>query len=239
MIIERLLAGAAAAALLAGSASAQTAGSSSMTPSATGSGAMQSPSTAARPYAAPPTTGGPATPSAAPGMGTSGMGTSGSGMSGMGSSSMGAPAAFRPITPVPGADIIATLKASGEFTTLLKGLDATNLTSLISTHPNLTLFAPTDAAFAALPPGQLDMLLKSPTQLQAILAYHLIATTIKESDVKGHAAGQVDTAAKKKVSIDGSGPSIKVNDATVLQPGVTASNGIIYPIDKVLTPPAA
>ena len=74
--------------------------------------------------------------------------------------------------------------------------------------------------------------------MQAILTYHLVAASLPEGDIKGHAASKVPTAAKKSITIDGSGPTIKVNDARVLQPGVTASNGIIYPIDKVLMPPA-
>ena len=234
MRFERLLASAAAAALMAGSALAQTGGSmsGSMQPnSPNGAGSMQSPAGAAQPYAAPPTTGGTAQPSNAGDM------TGGA----MGGGSMGAMsgAGFTPIRPMPASNIIATLTASGEFTKLLAALKDTNLTDLIATHPNLTLFAPTDAAFAALPPGQLDMLMKSPPQLQAILTYHLVAATIKPTDVMGHAAGKVPTAAKKSITLDGSGPTLKADTASVLQPGVTASNGIIYPIDKVLTPPAA
>ena len=230
MPFERLLAGAAVATLMAGSALAQTGGSmtgGAMQPnSPNGSSSMQSPSSAAQPYASPPITGGAAQPN-----------TNTNTMSGGGAGAMST-GGFTPIQPVPGANIIATLTASGEFTKLLAALQATNLTGLISTHPNLTLFAPTDAAFAALPPGQLDMLMKSPPQLQAILTYHLVAATIKPSDVMGHASGKVPTAAKKSITLDGSGPTLKVDTARALQSGVTASNGIIYPIDKVLTPPA-
>ncbi|WP_174300867.1 fasciclin domain-containing protein [Caulobacter sp. S45] len=234
MRFERLLAGAAAAALMAGSALAQSGGSmsGSMQPnSPNGAGSMQSPAGAAQPYAPPPTTGGMAQPSDTGGNMT-GDATSGGSMGAMSGAS------FTPIRPMPASNIIATLTASGEFTKLLAALKDTNLTDLIATHPNLTLFAPTDAAFAALPPGQLDMLMKSPPQLQAILTYHLVAATIKPTDVMGHAAGKVPTAAKKSITLDGSGPTLKADTASVLQPGVTASNGIIYPIDKVLTPPA-
>ena len=237
----RLLAGAAAAALTAGSALAQTGGATgygaATQPTApTGSGMMQSPSTAAQPYAPPPTTGGVAQPSNG---GTTGGGMSGGSMSGgaMSGGAMGG-GGFTPIRPMAGSNIIATLQASGEFTKLLAALQATNLTGLISTHPNLTLFAPTDAAFAQLPPGQLDTLMKSPEQLQAILTYHLVATTIRPADVQGHAAGPVPAANNKQLTVDGSTATIKVNDAAVLQPGVIASNGVIYPINKVLTPPA-
>ena len=260
MRFERLLAGAAVAALMAGSALAQTGGTmgggSMQSSSPNGAGAMQSPTGPTQPYAPPPTTGGMAQPSGPGGMtggNTTGGYQSGGSMSGGSQSagyqsggatsggSMGAMsgAGFTPIRAMPSSSIIATLTASGEFKTLLAALKDTNLTTLIDTHPNLTLFAPTDAAFAALPPGQLDMLMKSPPQLQAILTYHLVATTIKPADIMGHAAGKVPTAAKKSITLDGSGPTLKVDTASVLQPGVTASNGIIYPIDKVLTPPAA
>ena len=160
----------------------------------------------------------------------------------MGQAPMGGPTSmpggFTPLQPNPSANIVAVLRASGEFTKLLAALQAPNLTGLLSPHPHLALFAPTDAAVAQLPPGQLDSLMKSPAQLQAILTYHLVATVIRPADIQGHSAGPVPAADNKKLMVDGSGPSIRVNDALVLQPGVVAANGIIYPIDKVLTPPA-
>ena len=230
MVHHRVSAALIAATFMAAPALAQTAGSGgvgsagagAITQPPTANGAAQSPTfgqspTSAQPYAPAPTPGGPVQPSAAGATATAGV--------------------FTPVRAT-GGNIIAELTASGEFTKLLAALSATNLTTLISTHPNLTLFAPTDTAFAALPPGELDTLMKSPAQLQAILTYHLVAATIKEGDIKGHAAGQVPTADKAKpVTLDGSGPSLKVNDAAVLQTAVLASNGEIYPIDKVLTPP--
>jgi uncharacterized surface protein with fasciclin (FAS1) repeats len=225
----RLLVGAAAV-LLAGPALAQTGGATGYgsTAQPTGAGAMQSPAIPARPYAPPPVTGGPAQPSAAPGPAmTPGMAPS------------GPPAGFTPLQPNPGASIFAELQASGEFNTLVAALKATNLSNLLSTHPQLTLFAPTDAAFAQLPPGEIDQLMKSPAQLQAILTYHLVATAIRPAEIQGHTAGPVKAADNKQLTVDGSGPSIRVNDAIVLQPGVAAANGFIYPVDKVLTPPSA
>jgi uncharacterized surface protein with fasciclin (FAS1) repeats len=225
----RLFVGAAAV-LLAGPALAQTggAGGYGSTAQPTGAGAMQSPSTAARPYAPPPVTGGPAQPSAA----------SGPAMASAPAPSA-PPAAFTPLQPNPSASIVAALQASGEFNTLVAALKATNLANLLSTHPQLTLFAPTDAAFAQLPPGQVDQLMKSPAQLQAILTYHLVAIAIRPAEIEGHTAGPVKAADNKQLTVDGSGQSIRVNDATVLQPGVPVANGFIYPIDKVLTPPGA
>ncbi len=151
-----------------------------------------------------------------------------------------APAAAQVIAPDPAGDIVANLRASGQFTTLLKALDASGLTALLQdkTH-SFTLFAPTDAAFAALPAGTLTTLLdpKNAAQLQQLLAYHVVATRIPADQVVGHAATPVPTAINKPVTLDGSGATIKVNDADVIQAGAPASNGVIYVIDKVLTPP--
>lgn len=145
-------------------------------------------------------------------------------------------AAFASITPSPGSDVVAVLTQSGQFTTLLKAADATALTSVLKT-PGLTVFAPTDAAFAALPAGTLDNLMKPDNlpQLQKLLAYHVVNTKIPS--IKGHAQTQIATVAGPKVTLDGTGDKVKVNDATTLQPAVAAAGGAtIYPIDKVLSP---
>jgi uncharacterized surface protein with fasciclin (FAS1) repeats len=145
---------------------------------------------------------------------------------------------YRPIVPATGSNIIAELTASGQFTTLIKALTAANLATLISSHPNLTLIAPTDTAFAALPASQVAMLMDpaNAAQLQALLTYHLINANVKASDVEHHAAGPVPSVATKPVMFDGTGAVLKINDANVLQSGVPASNGTIYVVDKVLTP---
>ena len=149
--------------------------------------------------------------------------------------------AYQAITP--SGDIIATLTAAGQFKTLLKALDATNLTGVLKTPGPLTLFAPTDAAFAAMPAGQLDQLMnaKPPTGLQQFLVYHIINAKVDDSKIKG-AKGPIPSAAGKPIYIDGSGTPAKANDATILQ-DVTVSNGVIHVIDKVLssdfTPPPA
>jgi uncharacterized surface protein with fasciclin (FAS1) repeats len=214
MKIDRLLAGAAVATLMATSAFAQ-------------SGSTPSPTTSAAPTT---TSGAPAAAAAQPGSTTADQ-----------SATAAAPAVAEQtiITPAAGSNIIAELKSAGQFTTLLKLLDTDGLTAVIQTHPDLTLIAPTDAAFAALPAGQLDSIKKDPAQLRALLTYHLIAAKVTPGQVKGHAAGKVMTADNnKEVSIDGSGSPIKINDANVIQSGVPASNGTIYVVDKVLTPTA-
>ncbi|MGC1302531.1 MAG: fasciclin domain-containing protein [Caulobacteraceae bacterium] len=200
MQIDRLLAGAAVATLMATSAFAQ----SGSTPSST---AMPPAATDQAPSAA--------TPDAA----------------------ASAPAAQTIITPSPTSDIVAEMKSAGQFNTLVALLTQDGLASLVQAQPNITLIAPTDAAFAALPPGELDALKKDPAQLRALLTYHLIAAKVTEDQVKGHAAGKVMTAASKAVTIDGSVTPIKINDATVLQTAI-ASNGVVFVVDKVLTPAA-
>ncbi len=137
----------------------------------------------------------------------------------------------------PAGDIVATLKANPHFTTLVKALGAANLEGVLSTTPDLTLFAPTDEAFAALPPATLEALLKIDNApiLQKILAYHLIHLDLDSSKIKG-AKGPVTTVEGQPVQIDGSGATPLVNNADVIQLDVKATNGYIHVIDKVLLP---
>ena len=145
-------------------------------------------------------------------------------------------AAIAPVVVASG-DLVETAKASGQFTTLLKALDATNLTSVLKTNPNLTLFAPTDAAFAALPAGELDRLMRpeNATTLQKVLTYHLINTKV-ESSALGAAKVEVKTVEGSSVALDGSGATPMVDGARIVQVDVMATNGILHVIDKVLMP---
>jgi len=144
--------------------------------------------------------------------------------------------AYRPIAP--SGDILSTLQASGEFNTFIKAATATNLAQVLKTQPNITVLAPTDAAFAAMPAGELDSLMQPANagQLQALITYHLINARLDSAQIKGHAATPVPTVANAKVTLDGSGPELKANDADIVQPDVMASNGVIMVIDKVLSP---
>lgn len=147
-----------------------------------------------------------------------------------------------PATPpkvVAAGDIVATAKASGQFGTFLKAAEATNLTGLLQKTLNLTVFAPTDAAFAALPAGELDklMLPENKAQLQKVLIYHVINARVGSSDFKG-ATRKAATVAGPSVELAG-GATLKVNDAEIVQSDVVASNGIIHVVDRVLMPPGA
>lgn len=135
-------------------------------------------------------------------------------------------------------DIIETAKAAGQFNTFVKAAEATNLTSVLKTNKNLTVFAPTDAAFAALPPGELDRLMADKAQLQKLLTHHVINARVDSTKIKG-ARGSVTTVAGDQVQLDGSGDALLAGSSTIVQADVMASNGIIHVVDKVLTPGAA
>jgi uncharacterized surface protein with fasciclin (FAS1) repeats len=139
---------------------------------------------------------------------------------------------------VAAGDIVATLKGNASFTILVKAIDQAQLSATLASVPGLTLFAPTDAAFNALPPAQLAALLKpdNAAVLQKVLIYHLVHLTLDSAKLKG-AKGPVPSVEGSQLQIDGSGAVVKVNDASVIQGDVTATNGVIHVIDKVLVPP--
>ena len=151
------------------------------------------------------------------------------------------PPAAAPAAPpipaiAPAGDLVDTLKASGQFTILLKALDASNLTSVLKSAGPLTVLAPTDAAFNALPAGQLDGLMKveNASQLQALLLIHIINAAVTPDKFKGGKV-PIRNVANADLSSTPPGPTTMINDATLVAEG-TASNGDIYAIDKVLNP---
>lgn len=150
-------------------------------------------------------------------------------------SATAAPAAQAPV--VAKGDLIDTAQASGQFTTFLKAVSAVNLTNVLKTNQNLTVFAPTDAAFAALPAGTLDTLLlpENGPMLQKVLTYHLINAKVDSSKIKG-AKGEVKSVEGSPLMLDGSGATPMVDGATITQADVMASNGVLHVVDKVLLP---
>jgi len=154
-----------------------------------------------------------------------------------------APAPALPSIPkvIPGPDIYTTLKSSGQFTILVKALDQAGLAPILQRYPNLTFFAPTDAAMNALPPDVLTKLLAqndaSANQLQQILKYHLINAVVDSSKIKG-AKGPVTTVEATPVVFDGANPDdLLVNNADIIQADIKVANGgVINVIDKVLIP---
>jgi len=148
-----------------------------------------------------------------------------------------APAAGLAKPIVAQGDLVDTLKLSGGFTTFIKGVEATNLTGLLKTNKNLTVFAPTDAAFAALPPGELDKLMADKPALQKFILHHIVNAPIPSSKIKG-ARGPVPTGAGDQIMLDGSDEAggLKVDGADIVQADVRTGSGLLQVVDKVLVP---
>lgn len=145
-------------------------------------------------------------------------------------------------TEAPAAEgtVIDVLRAEGEFTTLLAALDQAQLTETLQTRPAISIFAPTDAAFAALPEAERERLMDpaNVNELRQVLLYHVIVADVSSSQIEG-ARGPVETAARTQVQLDGSGEGIKVDEATVIRADIDASNGAVFSIDRVLDPAAS
>ena len=132
----------------------------------------------------------------------------------------------------------ATIGDSVTFSTLKKALAASGLDVTLADKKGMyTIFAPTDEAFAKLPAGTLDDLLKpeNKKKLGNILAYHVLKSKVMAADVKTMMA---KTANGKELDIKVTDGNVTVNDAKVVKTDVTASNGVIHVIDTVLLPPA-
>lgn len=134
------------------------------------------------------------------------------------------------------ADIVETAEAAGSFSTLLAAAKAAGLVDALKGEGPLTVFAPTDAAFEALPEGTVESLLKpeNKDQLAGILKLHVIAGAKVTSDQLAGETTMADTL-NGTVTIDGT-DGVTVNGATVVQADVMASNGVIHVIDTVLLP---
>lgn len=133
------------------------------------------------------------------------------------------------------ADIVDTAAAAGSFTTLVTAVNAAGLVKTLKSKGPFTVFAPNDAAFAKLPPGTVDSLLKNKAKLAAILKYHVVPGRVLAADVSGKSLN-VATAEGQKLSVNGT-MGVMVNNAHVIQPDIHASNGVIHVIDTVLLPP--
>ena len=131
-------------------------------------------------------------------------------------------------------DIVDVAVAAGSFTTLAKALQTAGLVETLKGAGPYTVFAPTDDAFAKLPAGTLEALLKDKEQLKAVLTYHVVAGRVASSDVvKLTSAKTVNGASVKVAVVDG---KVKVDDAMVVNADVMASNGVIHVIDRVILP---
>ena len=131
------------------------------------------------------------------------------------------------------ADIVDTAVKAGSFNTLVAAVKAAGLVDTLKGAGPYTLFAPNDEAFAKLPAGTVDALLKDIPKLKKILTYHVVSGKVMAADVAKMKSAK--TVEGSDVKIDASS-GVKVNDATVSTADVAADNGVIHVIDTVLMP---
>ncbi|MCU9848262.1 fasciclin domain-containing protein [Defluviimonas sp. WL0024] len=133
------------------------------------------------------------------------------------------------------ADIVDTAVAAGEFGTLAAALTAADLVDTLKGEGPFTVFAPTDAAFAALPEGTVEDLLKpeNKDKLTAVLTYHVVPGKVMSGDLTNGMQASTVNGAEVTIMTEG---GVMVNDAHVTAADVEASNGVIHVIDKVILP---
>jgi uncharacterized surface protein with fasciclin (FAS1) repeats len=134
-------------------------------------------------------------------------------------------------------DIVDVAAGTGTHNTLVTAIKAADLVGTLKGKGPFTVFAPTDAAFAKLPKGTLDNLLKpeNKAQLTEILTYHVVPSKIMSGDIKGKKASP-KTVEGASLAVDATS-GVMVDEATVTAADVNASNGVIHVIDTVLMPP--
>ena len=134
------------------------------------------------------------------------------------------------------ADIVDTAVSAGNFTTLVAAVKAAGLVDTLKGAGPFTVFAPTDEAFAKLPAGTVEALLKDPAKLKDILLYHVVsgqvmaANVVKMKDAKTVEGGMV--------KIHSMGGKVMIDNATVVKADIACDNGVIHVIDTVILPPA-
>ncbi len=133
-------------------------------------------------------------------------------------------------------DIVDTAIGAGNFTTLAAALTAAGLVETLKGEGPFTVFAPTDAAFAALPAGTVEDLLKpeNKDKLIAILTYHVVPGAVMSTDLTEGMMAKTVNGADVTITLDG---GAKVNGAVISTADIVASNGVIHVIDSVILPP--
>jgi uncharacterized surface protein with fasciclin (FAS1) repeats len=141
-----------------------------------------------------------------------------------------------PATAATGKTIVNIASSNKKLKTLTAAIKAAGLEETLSGEGPFTVFAPTDEAFAALPPGTLDTLLKpeNKEKLAQLLTYHVVSGKVESTTLK---SGDVPSVLGKPITVTVKGKKVMVNEATVTKADVPASNGVIHLIDKVILPP--
>jgi uncharacterized surface protein with fasciclin (FAS1) repeats len=133
-------------------------------------------------------------------------------------------------------DIVDTAIAAGQFSTLVAAVQAAGLVDTLKSEGPFTVFAPTDAAFAALPEGTVENLLKpeNKDQLVAVLTYHVVAGKVMSADIAGKTM-EVDSVQGSAISVNAMN-GVMVDNANVVTADIETSNGVIHVIDAVILP---
>jgi uncharacterized surface protein with fasciclin (FAS1) repeats len=133
-------------------------------------------------------------------------------------------------------DIVDTAVGAGQFNTLVAAVKAAGLVDTLKSAGPFTVFAPTDAAFAKLPKGTVEDLLKpeNKAKLVSILTYHVLPSKVMAADIAGKKMG-AKTVQGSEIAVDALS-GVKINDATVVTADIATTNGVIHVIDSVLLP---
>ena len=130
---------------------------------------------------------------------------------------------------------IVDLAISGKFNTLVAAVKAAGLVDTLKGPGPFTVFAPTDEAFAKLPPGTVDGLLKDVPKLKSILLYHVVSGKVMAADVVKLKTAKTVQGGEVKIEVKGLfKKKVMVNNATVIKTDIVASNGVCHAIDTVL-----
>jgi uncharacterized surface protein with fasciclin (FAS1) repeats len=130
-------------------------------------------------------------------------------------------------------DIVDTAIEAGSFETLVRAIEAAGLVETLKGKGPFTVFAPTDEAFAKLPAGMLEGLLKDKQKLASILTYHVVPGKVMSSDVLKLSSAKTVQGGEIRIRTEG---GVRVNDAKVVKTDIPASNGVIHVIDSVILP---
>ena len=139
-----------------------------------------------------------------------------------------------PVFAGEGKDIVDTAVAAGNFTTLVAAVKAAGLVATLKGPGPFTVFAPTDEAFAKLPAGTVDALLKDPDKLKKILLYHVVSGKVMAADVVKMKRAKTVEGAFLKIHVMGG--NVMVDNANVVKTDIVCDNGVIHVIDTVLMP---
>lgn len=131
-------------------------------------------------------------------------------------------------------NIVEVARVAGQFSTLLRAVEAAGLTQTLETGGPFTVFAPTDGAFAALPPGTLDALVEDPDGLADVLLYHVVPGELTVADLRERSS--LETAQGTELTVEVTPQGVTIDGQYLLTADVRAANGIVHVITSVLVP---